>query len=35
VQHHPKIGDLTFWVGFIVAFGLYLALAGKKVKAEK
>jgi len=34
VQHHPKIGDLTFWVGFIVAFVLYLILAGKKVKAE-
>jgi len=35
VNKFPNIGDITFFVGFGVAFILYIILGGKKVKAEK
>ncbi len=35
VKRHPGIGDITFLVGFVIAFVLYYLLAAKKVKAEK
>ncbi len=35
VKKHPGIGDITFLVGFVIAFALYYLLAAKKVKAEK
>ena len=35
VNRYPNIGDITFYVGFAIAFGLYYVLAGKKVKSEK
>ena len=35
VNKYPNIGDITFFVGFGLAFVLYYVLAGKKVKAEK
>jgi NCS1 nucleoside transporter family len=35
VKKQGSIGDITFLVGFAVAFILYYALAAKKVKAEK
>jgi len=34
-KHYASIGDLTFPVGFVLAFGLYFALAKKKVESEK
>jgi len=35
VNKYPNIGDITFYVGFALAFGLYYVLAGKKVNSEK
>jgi hypothetical protein len=34
-KHNGNLGDITFLVGFALAFALYFVLGAKKVKSEK